>query len=125
MTDRHHTHLQIEPFHVHLHGGEATERALTAILNLLEIIKNQGVEIMSAISDFSARMDAFFTKQDAAMADLQSDIDNLTAQIAALQNSAGAITAEDQALLDGIEAKAASVSSKLDALDNLTPPKAP
>ncbi len=80
---------------------------------------------MSAISDFSAKMEAFFLRQDAAMADLQGDIDNLAAQIKALQDSAGTITPEDQALLDGIQAKAQAVSDKLDALDNLTPPKAP
>lgn len=80
---------------------------------------------MTAVSDFSNAMSAFFTRQDAAMADLQGDFDNLNAQIAALQASQGTLTPEDQALLDGIQAKASSVSDKLDALDALTPPKAP
>ncbi len=80
---------------------------------------------MSAISEFSDKLNAFFTRQDAAMADLQADIDNLAAQIKALQDSAGTVTPADQALLDAITAKVAAVSDKLDALDNLTPPKAP
>lgn len=80
---------------------------------------------MSAISDFTDKMNAFFVRQNAAMADLQGDIDNLTAQIKALQDSAGAITPSDQALLDGIQIRAQAVSDKLDALDNLTPPPAP
>lgn len=81
--------------------------------------------IMSAISDFAAKVSAFQDRQDAAVTALQSDVKNLEDQIAALQNSSGAITPEDQALLDGIEARASAVSDKLDALDALTPPVAP
>ena len=81
--------------------------------------------IMSAISDFATQLSAFQDRQDAAVAGLQGDVDNLTAQIAALQNSAGAITPADQALLDGIQARAKTVSDKLDALDALTPPVTP
>lgn len=80
---------------------------------------------MSAVSVFVDQMNAFFTRQDAAVADLQGDIDNLNEQIKALQDSQGTITPEDQALLDGIQAKASSISDKLDAMDALTPPKAP
>ena len=89
------------------------------------LIAQQLQNIMSSISDFSAKMTAFFDRQDTAVADLQGDVDNLTKQIAALQTSGGAITAEDQALLDGIQARASTVSDKLDALDALTPPVAP
>lgn len=80
---------------------------------------------MSAVSIFVDQMNAFFTRQDAAVADLQGDIDNLNEQIKALQDSQGTISPEDQALLDGIQAKASSISDKLDAMDALTPPKAP
>lgn len=91
---------------------------LTHILNLEH-------KIMSAISDFAAKMNTFTARQDTAMADLQGDVDNLVAQIAALNASSGTITAEDQALLDGIVARASSVSDKLDSLDALTPPTVP
>ncbi len=80
---------------------------------------------MSAISDFAAKLTAFQDRQDAAIADLQGDVDNLTKQIAALQATQGAITPEDQALLDGIQSRASAVSDKLDALDSLTPPTPP
>src|SRR4029077_2266147 len=79
-------------------------------------------QIMSAISDFATKMDAFNTRIDAAIADLQGDVKNLEDQIAALQNSPGTITPEDQALLDGITTRASAVADKLDALDALTPP---
>lgn len=99
--------------------------ALFFLFERIELLAQQLHTIMSAISEFAARMQAFTDRQDAAVADLQADVQNLTDQIAALQNSAGQITAEDQALLDGIQARASAVSDKLDALDNLTPPKAP
>lgn len=83
------------------------------------------IKIMSAISDFSTKINAFFDRQDAAITDLQGDVKSLSDQIAALQSSAGAITPEDQALLDGIQSRASAVSDKLDALDALTPPVAP
>lgn len=111
--------------HVYFHADEATERFQTAVLNRLEALSHKGDSIMTAISDFTDKMNAFFTRQDAAMADLQADVDNLNAQILALQNSAGTITPADQALLDGIVARAQTVSDKLDALDSLTPPVAP
>lgn len=80
---------------------------------------------MSAISDFSTAINAFFDRQDKAVTDLQGDVKSLTDQIAALQNSSGAITPSNQALLDGIQTRASSISDKLDALDALTPPIAP
>jgi hypothetical protein len=82
-------------------------------------------KIMSAISDFATKQAAFNDRQDAAIAGLTSDIQNLEDQIAKLQSTQGAITPEDQALLDGIQARAATISDKLDALDALTPPVVP
>lgn len=111
--------------HVIFHADESTERFQVAVLNRLEALSHKGDSIMTAISDFTDKMNAFFARQDAAMADLQADVDNLNAQILALQNSAGTITPADQALLDGIVARAQTVSDKLDALDSLTPPVAP
>ena len=82
-------------------------------------------KIMSAISDFAAKVTAFFDRQDVAITDLQGDVKTLQDQIAALQASQGTITPEDQALLDGIQTRAQAVSDKLDALDALTPPATP
>ena len=92
---------------------------------LEHLINERFNTIMSAISDFAAKVNAFFDRQDAAITDLQGDVKNLQDQIAALQGSSGTITPEDQALLDGIQARASTVSDKLDALDALTPPVAP
>lgn len=107
----------------HFDPGEASK--LDRVLLLLADLQTGQGSIMTAISDFSDKMAAFFTRQDTAMADLQGDVDNLQKQIAALNNSSGTITAADQALLDAIVAKAQVVSDKLDALDALTPPVAP
>lgn len=88
-------------------------------------LKEMEHRIMSAISDFAARVAAFNDRIDTAITDLQGDVKNLEDQIAALQASAGQITPEDQALLDAIESRASTVADKLDALDALTPPVAP
>ncbi len=111
MTERHQLHqisVKLDDQHRHLRD----------ILNKLEVI-------MSAISDFAAKVTAFFDRQDLAVTDLQADVKALEDQIAALQASAGVITPEDQALLDGIATRASTISDKLDALDALTPPVAP
>jgi len=79
-------------------------------------------KIMSAISDFTTKVQAFFDRQDKAITDLQDDVKTLNDQIAALQASNGAITPEDQAALDAITERASTISDKLDALDALTPP---
>ncbi len=78
---------------------------------------------MTVVSDFVAKMNDFFTRQDAAMADLQGDIDNLNQQIA--DAKAAAVTPEEITALQAVQDKASSISDKLDALDSLTPPKAP
>lgn len=81
---------------------------------------------MSAISDFSTKVNAAFDQIGTAVDGLTADVTSLKSDIAKLQASAGAITPEDQALLDGIEARAESASTKLTALDGLTvPPVAP
>lgn len=80
---------------------------------------------MSAVSDFSTKMNEFFNQQDKAVGDLQDDVKNLSDQIAALQTSGGSITPEDQALLDGIQNRASVITEKLNALDALTPPVVP
>lgn len=80
---------------------------------------------MSAISTFATNVQAFFDRQDTAIAALQSDVQDLNDEIKALQDSNGTVTPEDQVLLDSITSRASAVADKLDALDALTPPKAP
>lgn len=81
-------------------------------------------KIMSKISDFAAKQNAFNDRLDAAITGLQGDIKTLNDAIQKLQTSQGQITPEDQALLDQIEARADGIATKLEALDNLTPPAA-
>lgn len=110
-------------FHIdlHLHGVSELvheHQKLTKILHLLE-------SLMSAISDFAAKQNAFNDQMDNAVSGLTDDVKNLNDQIAALQASNGSITAEDQKLLDGIQARSQAIADKLTALDNMTPPKPP
>lgn len=81
--------------------------------------------VSEAIAAFAAQMQTYNDAEDAAIAGLQGDVDNLNAQIAALQASPGTITASDQAVLDGIQARGQTISAKLAALDALTPPVVP
>lgn len=76
--------------------------------------------IMSAISDFSAKVNVAFDEISTAVDGIVLDVQFLKDQIAALQNSTGEISAEDQALLDSIDAKATLLSTKLKALDAAT-----
>ncbi len=89
-----------------------------------QILINQE-KIMSAISDFAAKMNDHNNQVDAAIEGLTGDVGSLKDQITALQNSAGQITPEDQASLDAIEKRAQGISDKLEALDALTPPTPP
>lgn len=98
-----------------------------------------GEEIMSAISDFAAKQNAFNDRQgkaiDAAVqsiAGLSGDLQTLNAKITELQNSSGSVTPEDQALIDQLQtageataAKVEALSTALSGLDALTPPAPP
>jgi len=87
---------------------------------LLRAIYAQNRRIMSAISDFAAKVNTAFASIGTSVDGLTQDIQTLNDKITALQNSSGAITPEDQALLDGIQTQAQAVSDKLAALDALT-----
>lgn len=107
------------------YGFAKVHRSLACIMELLGHLLAQGDRIMSAISDFKAKMDAHNAKIDAAVSGLQGDVQTLNDKITQLQNSAGQITPEDQATLDEIEVQAGVIADKLDALDQLTPPAPP
>lgn len=93
-----------------------------AILHRLAEMENN---IMSKISEFATAQNAHNDRQDAAVTDLQGDIQALNDKITELQNSPGGITPEDQALLDALQARGESISTKLEALAALTPPTPP
>src|SRR6185436_18951831 len=110
--------------HMHNHVLE-----LKALLG--EVRSNQGQilhrleNIMSAVSDFAAKMKVFTDRQGAAVDGLVADIKTLNDKTTELQNSPGTITPEDQALLNEIETHAGAIADKLDALDAQTPPTPP
>ncbi len=82
--------------------------------------------IMSAIKDFSDKVDAAFEEIGTSVDGVQSDVTALKAKIDELQNSSGTVTPEDQALLDQIQARATSLAEKVKTLDAATetPPTA-
>ena len=95
------------------------------ILHMFRELKTQGEKIMSAISDFAAKMKVHEDHIGVAISGLKDDVQHLNDQIKALQASQGVLTVEDQKLLDDIESKAAGLHEQLDALDALTPPVVP
>jgi len=88
-------------------------------------LKEMEEKIMSAITVFADRQNAFNDRVDAAVTGLVGDVKSLKDQITVLQNSPGGITPEDQIILDQIESRSAQIASKLEALDALTPPVVP
>ena len=99
--------------------------ALKAIQQQLTALTQKVEHLMSAITDFAAKVNGYFDKQDAAVADIVTEMKDLNDQIAKLQGTSGAITPEDQALLDGVQARAASVTDKVAALDTIVKPVVP
>lgn len=110
---------------VRLSPDSAIERALTSVLNSLEFIKNQGVSIMSVLSDYVAKADAFYQTISDDLDAIQAGIAALNATITTLQNSAGAVTAADQASIDQAQAQLAALTAKADAAAGKTPPTPP
>lgn len=93
--------------------------------DLLRVTIETGKEIMSKISEFATKQNAFNDRVDAAVTGLQQDIKTLNDLIEQLQNSPGEITPEDQASLDALEQRGDAIAAKLEALDALTPPPVP
>ncbi len=78
-----------------------------------------------AIATFVTAMNAFMDRQDKAVADIQTEMDQLNAEITAFNNSPGTLSTTDQAAVDAIQARASALSDKIDAMDKLTPPAPP
>ena len=74
-----------EHIHIHLHNEDNK-----AILAELTIIKNQNLQIMSAIDDLKAQVATLKTQ----VSDLQTSVDNEQAQIQALLDSNAAVVTD-------------------------------
>lgn len=94
--------------------------ALEPLLKLVIGIDQKADNIMSAISDFNAKVSASFDKLGTAVDGVVADVAFLKDQIAKLQNSPGTITPEDQATLDALQARADALSAKVSDLDAAT-----
>ncbi len=82
-------------------------------------------EIMSKISEFAAKQKAHNERIETAVGGLTEDVKTLNDKITELQESSGQVTPEDQALLDELQAQGEALATKLEALDNVTPPAIP
>lgn len=80
---------------------------------------------MSKITEFAAKQQEFNERQAKAIDGLTADVKLLNDKLTAIQNSPGTLSAEDQAALDEALAKTEAITSKLEALDNETPPAPP
>lgn len=81
--------------------------------------------IMSVISDFASKMNAYNDQMDQAITGLQAEVQTLTGKIHDLQVSPGQVTPDDQVLLDQVEQRAQVISQKLNDLSNVEAPPAP
>lgn len=111
----------------HADGLKHELARLRSLLHLATKEDLQRIEekIMSVISQFVDRQNAFNDRLDTAIDGVSADVQGLKDLIAQLQNSPGTVTPEDQALLDQLEARVGTAVSKVEALDSLTPPTPP
>lgn len=88
-------------------------------------LEELGKKLMSGISEFAAKQNAFNDRIDTAVSEVKMDVEYLQATIEKLQNNPGPISSDDQKLLDDLQARTEGVVNKLEALDAMTPPPPP
>jgi pyridoxal biosynthesis lyase PdxS len=111
-------------FHHHVaHNFEG----LGDILDRLNHLKCLGDNIMSTISDFAAKQNAFNSKVSGDLDAVATQVTALNALITTLQNSNGTVTPADQATIDQMVAAGTALQAKADALVNTqaSPPVVP
>lgn len=108
-------------FTLELHAPELARR-----LDEIEAALTQlGTTIMSVISDYAAKQEAFNTQIATDLSAVAAQITALNATITQLQNSVGTVTPEDQALIDKLQTDGAALQSQADTLAGTTPPVVP
>lgn len=85
------------------------------------ILRNQE-KIMTAISDYAAKVKASFTTIGNSLDAIEDDIKTLADKITEMQNNPGPITAADQTLLDEAEVLANGLVARVGAIDAQHPP---
>lgn len=107
---------------IHHHFDPEFERRFFETLSLV-ILKLEN--IMTAISDYAAAVQASYAQLNTALDDIKTEIASLNDKITQLQNNPGPISPEDQALLDAAQQQAGSLVAKAQALDTIATPPAP
>lgn len=95
------------------------------VIRHLHNLEQKVDRIMTAISDYHARVKTAFTMISAGLDGISTDIQTLNDKITQLQNNPGPISDADQALLDEIQGLADNVASRVSALDDQTAPPSP
>lgn len=78
-----------------------------------------------AIKEFVDAANAFIDQAEASVGGLDGDIKGLKADLEAINTSPGKLSTEDQDSLNSALARVSSLSSKVKALDDMTPDKVP
>jgi hypothetical protein len=114
------------PIEIHVFVHDASEDDFASTRSALATTIHHSTEIiMSAISDYVAKQQAFNDRQSAAIDGITADIKFVNDKLNAIQNSPGTLSAEDQQSLDEALARQEVVTTKLEALDAQTPPTPP
>lgn len=85
----------------------------------------QGTRLMSAITDYAAKQAAYNARIGGAIDGLSGDIANLKGQIDALVLQLGNLSPEDQAALAELVDAGDALASRIQTLDDMTPPVVP
>jgi ribosome-associated translation inhibitor RaiA len=101
--------------------GEAHKNGYTCIKShefaTKHDLKKMKEEIMSKISEFGKKQNAFIDRMDVSVTNLQNTVQTL---LNASGSNSGSNSPEDQAILDAIEVRAEEIAVKLEALDALS-----
>lgn len=104
------------------HRAPSTEERT---LCLLETIDRRTKKLMSIISDYIAKQEAWNGRIATGLDGISTDVDALNAKITELQNSPDAVTPADQARIDALVTAGEALATRVEGLDAQHPPKAP
>jgi chromosome segregation ATPase len=111
--------------HFFMHLPSADDALRDQLEKISQQLNQTERTIMTAISDYAAKQQAFNAELGNAIDGIAADIAELNTTITTLQGTQGPVTAEDQALLDQAEAQSAALVDRIKAVDALTPPVVP
>jgi len=80
---------------------------------------------IEALRDYAAKQEVFNGRLETSLDGVKGDVDEMKRLILELQTSSGPISEADQATLTALEAKGEALATRLEAVDDLTPPVPP